>query len=84
MKKIGQKEVHLFRNDSMLRPLSETLATPLVRIEQAISQPTSGIQNGTIRFTADYAISRQLTLRAFYDRMVQKPLVSSFPGNRHQ
>jgi hypothetical protein len=69
-----------FRNDLTLRlDLSlRNTQTLIRRIEQAISQPTSGIQNGTIRFTADYAISRQLTLRAFYDRMVQKPLVSSF------
>lgn len=68
-----------FRNDLTLRldiSLRNT-QTLIRRIEQAISQPTSGIQNGTIRFSADYAISRQLTLRAFYDRMVQKPLVSS-------
>lgn len=68
-----------FRNDLTLRlDLSlRNTQTLIRRIEQAISLPTSGIQNGTIRFSADYAISRQLTMRAFYDRMVQKPLVSS-------
>ena len=68
-----------FRNDLTLRldiSLRNT-QTLIRRIEQAISLPSSGIQNGTIRFSADYAISRQLTMRAFYDRMVQKPLVSS-------
>jgi len=68
-----------FRNDLTLRldiSLRNT-QTLIRRIEEEISQPASGIQTGTIRFSADYAVSRQLTLRAFYDRMVQKPLVSS-------
>lgn len=69
-----------FHNDLTLQldlSLKKTM-TLIRRMEEEISQPASGIRTGTIRFSANYAVSRQLSLRAFYDRMVQKPLVSSF------
>ena len=52
------------------------------KIEDGFSQATGGLQTTTIRFTADWEISSRLTLRGFYDRMAQRPLVSStsYPG----
>ncbi len=77
--KAVSNEERAFRNDLTLRlDLSfRNTHTLIRRMEEEYSQPASGIQTGTIRFSADYAVSRQLTLRAFYDHMVQKPLVSS-------
>ncbi|MDD4459261.1 MAG: cell surface protein SprA [Proteiniphilum sp.] len=74
------KDDGAFRNDLTLRfDLSLKKTEALIRrMTEGNSQPTSGIQTGSLRFSADYAVSRQLTLRAFYDRMVRKPLVSSF------
>jgi cell surface protein SprA len=47
------------------------------KIEDGFTQATSGIRTTTIRCSADYAMSRALTLRAFFDRIINRPLVSS-------
>ena len=67
------------KNDLTFRlDLSLKQTHALIRkLSDGTGQPTDGIQTGMIRFTADYAVSRNLTLRAFYDYMIQKPLVSS-------
>lgn len=68
-----------FRNDLTFRfdiSLKQTHAL-IRKLNDGTTQPASGMQTGTLRFTADYAVSRNLTLRAFYDYMIQKPLVSS-------
>jgi cell surface protein SprA len=68
-----------FNNDLQLRvDLSTKQTEALIRkIEEGLTQATSGISTTTLRFTADYAMSRALTLRAFFDKIINKPLVSS-------
>jgi len=68
-----------FSNDLQIRvDISTKNTQALIRkIEEGFTQATSGINTTTIRFSADYAMSRALTLRAFFDRIINKPLVSS-------
>jgi cell surface protein SprA len=47
------------------------------KLEDETSQATQGQIGQTIQFSADYMFSRKVTLRAFYDLQVNKPLVSS-------
>lgn len=50
-------------------------------ISTLLSQATSGNQAVQISFSADYALSKFLTLSAYYDRQMNKPLLtaSSYP-----
>lgn len=50
-------------------------------IEEYYTQATSGNKNFTIKFTADYTFSKSVTIRGFYDRQINTPLVSlnSYP-----
>lgn len=55
-------------------------STILRRLAEGSNQPTAGQWSYTIKLSADYMITEQITVRAFFDRMVNKPLVSlSFP-----
>ena len=47
------------------------------RIETAYTQATTGTQTLSINFMASYQISRRITLSAFFDHMVNNPLVSN-------
>jgi len=47
-------------------------------IESGFTQATSGLRTTTIRFSSDYALSKRLILKAYYDRVVNRPLVSAF------
>ena len=47
------------------------------KIQENLTQATSGNIAKTIQFSADYGLSRALTLRAFYDLQINEPLVSS-------
>lgn len=68
-----------FSNDLNIRlDISMKTTHALIRrIEEQFTQATSGIKTTTISFSADYSLSRAVTLRAFFDRMVHRPLVSS-------
>lgn len=68
-----------FNNDLNIRfDISRKTTHALIRrIEEEFTQATSGIRTTTISFSADYAFSRLVTLRAFFDKMVHRPLVSS-------
>ena len=68
-----------FNNDLTLRAdFSFRKNQALIRrIEQNFTQATSGTKTLTISFSADYALSKLITLRAFYDRQINTPLVSS-------
>ena len=58
--------------------LSRQQTRALIRkIEDGFTQATSGIRSTTVHFTADYAFSRKLTLQAYYDTIIHRPLVSS-------
>ncbi len=69
-----------FSNDLVLRlDVSRKITRSLIRkIEDGFTQATSGMQSTSIRFTADYSLSRKLTVRAYYDTIIHQPLVSSY------
>lgn len=49
-------------------------------VEQEAAQLTAGQRIFSIKFTADYVLSSRLNIRAFYDRVMNTPLISaSFP-----
>lgn len=68
-----------FNNDLNIRlDISNKSAHALIRkIENEFTQATSGLRTTTVKFSADYALSRSLTLRAYFDKMINTPLVSS-------
>lgn len=68
-----------FNNDLNIRiDISHKTTQALIRqIESGFTQATSGLKTTTIRFSADYALSRSLTFRAFFDKLIHTPLVSA-------
>jgi cell surface protein SprA len=47
------------------------------KIEENLTQATNGNSIFGINFTADYSLSRMITLQAYYDRQANNPLVSA-------
>jgi len=47
------------------------------RIETNYTQPTSGTKTLNMNFTASYALSRRLTVAAYFDHQVNTPLVTT-------
>ncbi|MDR3268196.1 MAG: cell surface protein SprA [Tannerella sp.] len=74
MKKKGD-----FSNDLTVRlDFSQRTNQSLIRkIEDLSAQMTQGASIRSIQLSADYAFSKAVTLRAFYDLQVNRPLVSS-------
>ncbi|MDR2917144.1 MAG: cell surface protein SprA [Tannerella sp.] len=68
-----------FSNDLTVRmDYTRRKALALVRkLEDGYTQATQGTISQTIQFSADYAFSKKVTLRAFYDLQINEPLVSS-------
>ncbi|MDR3195117.1 MAG: cell surface protein SprA, partial [Tannerella sp.] len=74
MKKKGD-----FSNDLTVRlDVSQRTNQSLIRkIEDMTAQMTQGATVRSIQFSADYAFSKAVTVRAFYDQQLNHPLVSS-------
>jgi len=54
--------------------------TIIRKIVEGVNQPTAGQRLISIKFSADYVISPLVNVRAFYDRTITKPVISSsFP-----
>jgi cell surface protein SprA len=54
--------------------------TIIRRIVEQVSQPTGGTNIISIKVSADYVISERISIRAFYDRIINKPVISNtFP-----
>lgn len=68
-----------FNNDLNIKAdISHKTTEALLRkIEENFTQATSGVTIFTLKFSADYTLSRALTLRLFYDRILNRPLISS-------
>ena len=68
-----------FNNDLNLKAdISHKTNQALLRsIEENFTQATSGTTTVTLRLTADYTLSRALTLQAFFDRVLNEPLITS-------
>ena len=47
------------------------------KIDTRITQATSGSKTLSINFTANYVVSKRITLGAYFDHQVNTPLVSS-------
>lgn len=76
---LKMKKTRDFSNDLTVRlDFSYNRMQSLIRkIEDVTTQATSGNIAKTIQFSADYGLSRALTLRAFYDLQINEPLISS-------
>ena len=73
------KKTRDFSNDLTVRlDFSFNKMQSLIRkIDTQLTQATSGNIAKTISFSADYGLSRALTVRAFYDIQINEPLISS-------
>lgn len=78
-KVLKTKKTQNFSNDLTVKmDISFRKTQSLIRkIEEQLTQATSGNLAKTISFSADYGLSRALTVRAFYDIQINNPLVSS-------
>ncbi|MDH6356920.1 cell surface protein SprA [Parabacteroides sp. PF5-9] len=78
-KMLGMKPTQNFSNDLTIRfDLSYRKMQSLIRkIEDQLTNATSGNIAKTLQFSADYGVSRALTLRAFYDLQINEPLISA-------
>ncbi|MDR1810922.1 MAG: cell surface protein SprA [Prevotella sp.] len=76
---LSSKNAKGFSNDLNIRAdFSHKSASSLIRkIEELYTQATSGSTVTTIKVSADYALSRSLMLRGYYDRVVNTPIVSA-------
>ncbi|WP_255491354.1 cell surface protein SprA [Dysgonomonas sp. ZJ279] len=68
-----------FNNDLNIKAdVSHKTSQALIRnIQEQFTQATSGTTTVTLKLSADYTLSRSLTLRAFFDRIMNNPLISS-------
>jgi len=70
-----RSDVNLIGNVSIRR--NQTI---IRRIEEESSQSTAGTSIISLKLSADYTISQKLTIRLYYDRILNHPLISnSFP-----
>lgn len=78
-KVLKMKQTKDFSNDLTVRlDFSYRKSQSLIRkIEDNFTQPTSGNIAKTLQLSADYGLSKTLSLRAFYDLQINEPLVSS-------
>ncbi|WP_456087180.1 T9SS outer membrane translocon Sov/SprA [Parabacteroides sp.] len=78
-KLLKMKKTRDFSNDLTVRlDFSYNKMQSLIRkIDTQLTQATSGNIAKTISFSADYGLSRALTVRAFYDIQINEPLISS-------
>lgn len=76
---VSENEKKESSNDLVLRlDLSQKTTHALIRrIEGRTTQATSGIRTTAISFSADYTLSQSITIRAFFDKTIYRPLVSS-------
>ena len=78
-KVLKRKKTRDFSNDLTVRlDFSYRKMQSFIRkIETRLTQATAGNIAQTLQFSADYGLSRALTLRAFYDLQINKPLITS-------
>ncbi|MCH5237280.1 MAG: cell surface protein SprA, partial [Muribaculaceae bacterium] len=76
--KIGSKQAGISNDLSLNLDFSLSNNQALIRrIETAYTQATQGTQTLSINFMASYQLSKKITLSAFFDHQVNKPLVSN-------
>lgn len=75
-RKVSRSELRLQADFGMRQ--SQTVLRNLV---EGTNTPMAGVRSYTLKFTADYMLSEQITLRMYFDRVVNRPLVSlSYPN----
>lgn len=80
--KIGSKQGNVNNDLSLNLDFSFAQNQGLIRkIETAYSQATNGSQTISLNFMASYTLSKRVTMSAFFDHQINKPLVTnaSFP-----
>ena len=80
--KIGSRQGGVSNDLSLNLDFSLSRNQGLIRkIESAFSQATNGSETISINFMASYILSRRITMSAFFDHQINKPLVTnaSFP-----
>lgn len=80
--KIGSRQGGVSNDLSLNLDFSISRNQGLIRkIESAFSQATNGSETISINFMASYILSRRITMSAFFDHQINKPLVTnaSFP-----
>ncbi len=76
--KIGGKQGNVSNDLSLNLDFSFANNQSLIRkIETAFTQAQNGTQTLSVNFTAQYQLSRRITLGAFFDHQVNTPLVSN-------
>jgi len=76
--KIGSKQGGVSNDLSLNFNFSFANNQSLIRkIENALTQATNGAQTMSINFTAQYQMSKRVTLGMFFDHQINTPLVSS-------
>ena len=76
-KVLKMKKTRDFSNDVRLDFSFNKMQSLIRKIDTQLTQATSGNIAKTISFSADYGLSRALTVRAFYDIQINEPLISS-------
>jgi cell surface protein SprA len=68
-----------FNNEmKMAVDISYNMSQSLIRrIQESTTQATSGNSQTMIKLSADYNLSKMITLQAFFDRQISNPLVSA-------
>ena len=70
-KQIIVKPLNIRNNNTIIRKIIED-----------VEQITMGQQVISIKFSADYVLNQRLNIRAFYDKVVTNPFISTtFPGS---
>lgn len=80
--KIGSRQGNVSNDLSVNLDFSFSQNQGLIRkIETAYSQATNGSQTISLNFMASYTLSKRVTMSAFFDHQINKPLVTnaSFP-----
>lgn len=76
--KIGGKQGNVNNDLSLQFDFSFANNQSLIRkIETAFTQAQNGTQTMSVNFTAQYTLSRRITLGAFFDHQINTPLVSN-------
>ena len=80
--KIGSRQGNVNNDLSLNLDFSFSQNQGLIRkIETAYTQATNGSQTISVNFMASYTLSKRVTMSAFFDHQINKPLVTnaSFP-----
>ncbi|MES2628114.1 MAG: cell surface protein SprA, partial [Bacteroidota bacterium] len=78
--KVGTKDIKSDLNVNLTLSVRNNI-TIIRKASELITDPTSGRKIIAIKMTADYNVSQRVTLRAYYDRTVTKPVLSiPFPN----